>query len=170
MSHYPIQQGSAGQLFYFLRSDQVNNYLCRICGLAFIGKVAFQPLTPMFAMLDLRPGQRAYMEQMARAFEALKRGITRLGEDYAASPLGVRPAGFTPHPLTDSSRQVQNGASMHSMPGCVCAAHWHSPGVAMAFTWAPLADGQMSCVCSTLTTCYSSPAMPVTERPGLSST
>ena len=67
----------------------------------------------MFAMLDLRPGQRAYMEQMARAFEALKRGITRLGEDYAASPLGVRPAGFMPYPLTDSFRQVQN------VPACI---------------------------------------------------
>ena len=144
--------------------------MCRICGLAFIGKVAFQPLTPMFAMLDLRQGQRAYMEQMARAFEALKRGITRLGEDYAASPLGVRPAGFMPHPLTDSSRQVRDCASMHSVPGCACAAHWNLPGVAMAFTWAPLADGRMSSLWSTLTACCSSPATPVTEGPRLSST
>lgn len=77
---------------------------CRICGLAFVGKVAFQPLTPIFPMLDLRPGQPAYMEQIARAFEALRHGVARLGKEYAASPLGVRPALFMPYPLTDSVR------------------------------------------------------------------
>jgi hypothetical protein len=78
--------------------------LYRICGLAFVGKVAFQPLTPIFPMLDLRPGQPAYMEQIARAFEALRHGVARLGKEYAASPLGVRPALFMLYPLTDSVR------------------------------------------------------------------
>ena len=43
---------------------------CRICGLAHVDRLAFQPLTPMFHMLDMRPGQSAYMDQLARAFEA----------------------------------------------------------------------------------------------------
>ena len=55
--------------------------LCRICGLADVGRVAFQPLTPMFHMLDIRPGQPKYMEQMARAFEALQKALTSLYHD-----------------------------------------------------------------------------------------
>ncbi|KAK9919159.1 hypothetical protein WJX75_009796 [Coccomyxa subellipsoidea] len=88
-----------------------------ICGLAFVGKVAFQPLTPIFPMLDLRPGQPAYMEQIARAFEALRHGVARLGKEYAASPLGVRPALFMLYPLTDSVRwsEVQHLVNINSL-------------------------------------------------------
>lgn len=84
-----------------------------------MGKLAFQPLTPMFHMLDLRQGQPAYMEQIARAFEALRHGVTRLGMEYAASPLGVRNALFVPHPLADSSRQVQEYASTQHGTFCM---------------------------------------------------
>ena len=73
----------------------------RMCGLADVGRVAFQPLTPMFHMLDMRPGQPAYMEQLARAFEALRRALTSLQNDYEASQLAVRQPVFIPYPLQD---------------------------------------------------------------------
>ena len=54
------------------------------------------------------------MEQVARAFEALRQGVTCLGMEYAASPLGVRPAFFVPYPLKDSDRQAQEYATLCS--------------------------------------------------------
>lgn len=53
------------------------------------------------------------------AFEALRHGVTRLGMEYAASPLGVRNALFVPHPLADSSRQVQEYASTQHGTFCM---------------------------------------------------
>ncbi len=76
-------------------------YCCRICGLADVGRVAFQPLTPMFHMLDMRPGQRTYMEQLARACEALRKALTSLQHDYETSQLAVRQPAFIPYPLQD---------------------------------------------------------------------
>ena len=79
--------------------------VCRICGLADVGRVAFQPLTPMLHMLDMRPGQPAYMEQLARAFEALRKALNSLQHDYEASQLAIRKPAFIPYPL-QHARQV----------------------------------------------------------------
>ncbi len=92
--------------------------ICRICGLADVGKLAFQPLTPMFHMLDMRPGQPAYMEQLARAFEALRQAVTGLQLEYEASPLAVRKAASVPYPLLDSVRHISASREWH-----VC---WHA--------------------------------------------
>ncbi len=101
--------------------------------MASVGKLAFQPLTPMFHMLDLRQGQPAYMEQIARAFESLRHGVTRVHMEYEASPLAVRPVTcFVPHPLTDSARRVQECATMHSVPCRACTLPSHSIGVAIS--------------------------------------
>ena len=67
--------------------------------------------------MDLRSGQPAYMEQVARAFEALRHGVNRLDVEYAASPLAVRPAHSLPYPLTDPDRQDQ--ASMQCATLCM---------------------------------------------------
>ena len=80
--------------------------LCRICGLADVGRLAFQPLTPMFHMLDMRPGQSAYMDQLARAFEALRQALDSLEHDYQASSLAIREPANVPYPLLGPSRQV----------------------------------------------------------------
>ena len=89
----------------------------RICGLADVGRMAFQPLTPMFYMMDMRPGQPAYMEHLARAFEALRKALNSLQHDYEASQLAIRKPAFTPYPLQDA-RQVPHSSrtattSMH---------------------------------------------------------
>lgn len=60
----------------------------------------------MFHMLDMRPGQSAYMKQLARAFEALRRALNSLERDYLASPLAIREPANVPYPLLDSVRQV----------------------------------------------------------------
>ena len=73
----------------------------------------------MFHMMDLRSGQPAYMEQVARAFEALRHGVNRLDVEYAASPLAVRPALSVPYPLTDPDRQDQECASMQCATLCM---------------------------------------------------
>ena len=77
---------------------------CRICGLADVGKLALQPLTPIFHMLDMRPGPSTYMDQLARTFEALRRALNSLEHDYQASPLAVRKPANVPYPLLDTSR------------------------------------------------------------------
>ena len=61
----------------------------------------------MFHMLDMRPGQPAYMEQLARAFEALRKALTSLQDDYEASSQAVREFAFLPYSLQDpNARQV----------------------------------------------------------------
>jgi len=55
----------------------------------------------MFHMLDMRPGQPTYMEQLARAFEALRKALTSLQRDYETSQLAVRQPAFIPYPLQD---------------------------------------------------------------------
>ena len=57
----------------------------------------------MFHMLDLRP---AYMDQLARAFEALRKALNSLEHDYLASSLAIREPPNVPYPLLDPSRQV----------------------------------------------------------------
>ena len=89
--------------------------VCRICGLADVGRVAFQPLTPMFHMLDMRPGQPAYMEQLARAFEALRKALSSLQHDYEASELAIRKPAFMPYPLQDA-RQVPHSSITATTP------------------------------------------------------
>ena len=79
---------------------------CRICGLAHVDRLAFQPLTPMFHMLDMRPGQSAYMDQLARAFEALRQALNSLERDYQASSLAIRKPPKVPYPLLDPLRQL----------------------------------------------------------------
>ena len=76
---------------------------CSICGLADVGRVAFQPLTPMFHMLNMRSGQPTYMEQLAHAFQALQKALTSLQHDYKTSQLAVRQPAFVPYPLQDVS-------------------------------------------------------------------
>ena len=75
---------------------------CRICGLANVGTVAFLPLTPMFYMLDTQPEQLAYMLQLTRAFEALRKALTSLEHDYKISDLADRQSAFIPYPLQDA--------------------------------------------------------------------
>ena len=60
----------------------------------------------MFHMLDMRPGQSAYMDQLARAFEALRRALNSLEHDYQASSLAILEPANVPYPLLDPSRQV----------------------------------------------------------------
>lgn len=55
----------------------------------------------MFHMLDMRPGQPTYKEQLARAFEALQKALTSLQHDYETSQLAVRQPTFIPYPLQD---------------------------------------------------------------------
>ena len=55
----------------------------------------------MFHMLDMRPGQPTYMEQLARAFEALRKALTSLQHDYETSQLAIRQPTFIPYPLQD---------------------------------------------------------------------
>ena len=77
---------------------------CRICGLADVGRMALEPLTPMFHMLDMRPGQPAYMDQLARAFEALRQALDSLERQYQASSLAVHRPADLPYPLLVTSR------------------------------------------------------------------
>ena len=64
----------------------------------------------MFHMLDMQPGQPAYMIQLARAFDVLRKALTSLQEDYEASQLAVRKPAFIPYPLQDV-RQVACSSS-----------------------------------------------------------
>ena len=64
----------------------------------------------MFHMLDMRPGQPAYMEQLARAFEALRKALNSLQHAYEASQLAVRKPAFLPYPLQDA-RHVSHSNS-----------------------------------------------------------
>ena len=80
--------------------------LSRIGGLAFVGRVAFQPLTPMFHMLDLRSGQKAYVEQVARSLEACRRGLNGLMQEYAMTSATNESQTFVPYPLLDTTRLV----------------------------------------------------------------
>ena len=74
---------------------------CRIGAVAFAkGKIAFEPLTPFFHMLDVRLGQAEYMEQVARAVEALKLSLDRLEAAYQASTLDEKLPIF-PYTLAD---------------------------------------------------------------------
>ena len=64
----------------------------------------------MFHMLDMQPGQPAYMIQLARAFDVLRKALTSLQGDYEASQLAVRKPAFIPYPLQDV-RQVACNSS-----------------------------------------------------------
>ncbi len=85
----------------------------------------------MFHMLDMRPGQPAYMAQLARAFEALRQALTCLQLDYQASWLAVRKPANVPYPLLDSIRQVscrdskEHGGVAHAASACM-AFLWHT--------------------------------------------
>ena len=84
----------------------------------------------MFHMLDMRPGQPTYMEQLARAFEALRKALTRLQRDYEASQLTLRQPTFIPYPLQD----VRLASCSNSTAGnqCIqqlCACNTCLPGL-----------------------------------------
>ena len=96
----------------------------------------------MFHMLDMRPGQPKYMEQLARAFEALRKALTSLQHDYETSQLAVRQPTFIPYPLQDvrlvSCSNSAAGTSMY--PTALRMQHllaWHSATYfGMLHTWA----------------------------------
>ena len=69
----------------------------------------------MFHVLDMRPGQPAYMEQLARAFEALRKALNSLQHDYKASELAIRQPVFMPYPLQDA-RQVPHSSITATTP------------------------------------------------------
>ena len=77
----------------------------------------------MFHMLDMRPGQPTYMEQLARAFEALRKALTSLQHDYETSQLAVRQPTFIPYPLQDvrlvSCSNSTAGTSMYTTTLCM---------------------------------------------------
>ncbi len=88
----------------------------------------------MFHMLDMRPGQPAYMEQLARAFEALRQAVTCLQLEYEASPLAIRNIANMPYPLLNSVRQVPLSATasewrpsscQHIVNGMILGMLWH---------------------------------------------
>ncbi len=63
-------------------------------------RMAFQPLTPFFHMLDVRPGDTEHLETVARAVEALIIGVDYLYAAYDCSPLEQRDPVF-PYSLAD---------------------------------------------------------------------
>ena len=76
-------------------------WLCRIGAVAYVQeRMAFQPLTPFFHMLDVRPGDTGHLERVARAVEALSIGVDHLYAAYDCSPLEQRDSVF-PYSLAD---------------------------------------------------------------------
>ena len=74
------------------------------------------------------------MEQLARAFEALRKALKSLQHDYEASQLAIRKPAFMPYPLQDA-RQVPHSSStattsMHMVPDATVAfrAFWSPSG------------------------------------------
>ena len=75
----------------------------------------------MFHILDMRPGQPAYMEQLAWAFEALRKALTSRNRTETLQ-LAVRQPAFIPYPLQDarlvSCSNSTVGTSMYTTGLC----------------------------------------------------